>query len=84
MRGTGARIAHDNTSPKLLVRQSTRLRFEANFFSLFNHTNFAIQPAQKNLATSNFGGSTATFARISSRAVRALGNWRFGLTLDRS
>jgi hypothetical protein len=59
------------------VTENTGLRFEANFFNLFNHTNFQIQPAQQNLAASNFGQSTATFnnqqsggPRVTQLAVR--------------
>jgi hypothetical protein len=59
------------------VTERTGLRFEANFFNLFNHTNFQIAPAQYNLAASNFGVSTATFnnqqsggPRVTQLAVR--------------
>jgi hypothetical protein len=59
------------------ITERAGLRFEANFFNLFNHSNFIIQAAQTNQASSTFGQSTATFSnqqsggpRITQLAVR--------------
>jgi hypothetical protein len=57
------------------ITESTRLRFEGNFFNLFNHPNFT--PPTSNLAAGNFGQSTSTFdnqhsggPRVTQLAVR--------------
>jgi hypothetical protein len=57
------------------ITERAGLRFEANFFNLFNHSNF--EPPVDNLNTSNFGVSTATYSnqqsggpRITQLAVR--------------
>jgi hypothetical protein len=59
------------------ITERAGLRLEANFFNLFNHSNFLIEPAQTNQAATNFGVSTATFSnqqsggpRITQLAVR--------------
>jgi hypothetical protein len=44
------------------------LRFEANFFNLFNHPNF--QTPVSNLNSGNFGVSTATFDNQQSGGTR--------------
>ena len=57
------------------ITERAELRFEANFFNLFNHTNFL--PPDSNLLDGTFGKSTATFnnqqtggPRITQLAVR--------------
>jgi hypothetical protein len=50
------------------ITESSQLRFEANFFNLFNHTNF-LSP-EGNLADSTFGASTATFTTQQSGGPR--------------
>jgi outer membrane receptor protein involved in Fe transport len=50
------------------LTESAGLRFEANFFNLFNHPNF-VAPVN-NLNTSNFGQSTATFNNQESGGPR--------------
>jgi hypothetical protein len=45
------------------ITEKTALRFDANFFNIFNHPNF--QTPDGNLADSTFGKSTSTFTNTS-------------------
>lgn len=55
---------------KFKITESSALQFQANFFNIFNHPNFAIPSG--NIASNNFGFSTATVGnpRITQLALR--------------
>jgi Carboxypeptidase regulatory-like domain len=50
------------------ITERATLRFDANFFNLFNHPNF--QPPDSNLNDGTFGQSTATFSNLQSGGPR--------------
>jgi Carboxypeptidase regulatory-like domain len=50
------------------ITEGSRLKFEANFFNIFNHPNFAAPDS--NLNDGNFGRSTSTFNNQSSGGPR--------------
>jgi hypothetical protein len=50
------------------ITETSGLRFEANFFNIFNHTNFL--PPDSNLLSGTFGKSTATFDNQQSGGPR--------------
>ena len=52
------------------ITENTRLRFDANFFDLFNHPNF--QNPQSNLADPAFGQSQATYGDTGGHRVTQL------------
>jgi hypothetical protein len=50
------------------ITESSKLRLEANFFNIFNHTNFL--PPDSNLLDGTFGQSTSTFSNQQSGGPR--------------
>jgi hypothetical protein len=65
-----------SVAKRFKIRESAGLTFQAGFFNLFNHPNFAI-PDQNTVDTgTTFGQSTATFApgqggaRVTQLALR--------------
>jgi len=50
------------------ITEKTALRFDANFFNIFNHPNF--QAPDGNLADGTFGKSTNTFTNIQTGGPR--------------